>query len=130
MRGSSRTRTPRSSERADEAAEALLEGEDGRRDLVVVEGLAAGLLDGLHAGLDDRIAGDGEGQTVDDDATERFALHVNALPEAGGAEEDGVRSGAKLLQQGFARGGAVEKDGEVEYRQQAARRGRASGCSW
>ena len=106
-------------ERADEAAEALLEGEDGGGDLVVEEGLAAGFFDGAHAGLDDGVAGDGEGQAVDDDATERFALHVDALPEAGGAEEDGVGRGAELLEQGFARGGAVEKDGEVEDGQQA-----------
>ena len=117
-------------ERADEPAEALLEGEDGLGDLVVEEGTAAGFFDGLHAGLDDGIGGDGEGQAVDDDATERFALHVDALPEAGGAEEDGVGRGAKLLKQGFARGVAVEKDGEIEDGQRGARRGRAFARSW
>ena len=63
--------------------------------------------------------GDGEGQAVDDDATECFALHVDALPEAGGAEEDGVGRGAELLEQGFARSGAVQQDGEIEHRQEA-----------
>ena len=82
---------------ADEAAEALLEGEDGFRDLVVEEGFATGFFDGLHAGLDDGVGGDSEGQAVNDDATESFALHVNALPEAGGAEENGVGSGAEFL---------------------------------
>ena len=48
-------------ERANEAAEALLESEDGFGDLVVEEGTAAGFLDGAHASLDDRIGGDSEG---------------------------------------------------------------------
>ena len=48
-----------------------------------------------------------------------FALHVDALPEAGGAEEDGVGGGAELFEQGFARRGAVEKDGEIEHGEQA-----------
>jgi hypothetical protein len=56
-------------ERADEAAEALLQGQDGGGDLVVEEGLAAGFFNGLHAGGDYRVAGNGEGQAVDDDAT-------------------------------------------------------------
>src|ERR1700727_817292 len=47
---------------ADEAAEALLERDDGVGNLVVEEGLAAKGLDGLHASLDDGIAGDGEGK--------------------------------------------------------------------
>src|SRR5208283_2630776 len=101
-------------ERADKAAEALLEGEDSFRDLVVEERTAAGFFYRAHAGLDDGVGGYSEGQAVDDDATKRFALHVDALPEAGGAEEDGVRCGAELLEQGFARSVAVEKDGETE----------------
>jgi hypothetical protein len=99
---------------ADEATEALLESEDGFRDLVVEEGTAAGLFDGFHAGLDDGVGGDGEGEAVDDDATESFALDVDTLPEAGGAEEDGIGRGAELLEESFARGCAVEKDGEIE----------------
>ncbi len=57
-------------EGADEAAEALLQRDDGGGHLVVEEGLAAGGLDGLHAGLDDGVGGHGEGQAVDDDAAE------------------------------------------------------------
>src|SRR5271154_687860 len=95
-------------ERADEASEALLEGNDGGGDLVVEEGLTAGGLDGLHAGLDDGVGGHGEGQAVDDDGRELLALHVDALPEAGGAEEHGVRRVTELLQQDVARCGSVE----------------------
>ena len=45
---------------ADESAEALFESDDGVGDLVVEEGLAAEGFDGLHAGADDRVGGDGE----------------------------------------------------------------------
>lgn len=106
-------------ERADEATEALLECEDGFRDLIVKERTAAGFLDGAHAGLDDRIGGNGEGQAINDDATEGFALDVDSLPEAGGAEENGVWGGAEFLEEGFARGGAVEEKREIEDRQEA-----------
>ena len=65
--------------------------------------------DSLHARLDDGIARNSEGQAVNDDATQLFALHVDSLPEAGGAEENGIRRIAKLLQQNMTRSRAVEK---------------------
>ena len=55
-------------EGADEAAEALLEGDDGVGNLIVEEGLAACGFDGFHAGFDYGVVGDGEGEAVDDDA--------------------------------------------------------------
>jgi len=55
-------------ERADQASEALLEGDDGSGDRVIEEGVAAAFVDGAAAGLDDGVAGDGEGDFVDDDA--------------------------------------------------------------
>ena len=67
--------------RADEAAEALLESENGFGDLVIEERSTAGLLDGAHAGLDHRVRWHREWKAVDDDATEGFALHVDALPK-------------------------------------------------
>ena len=108
----------------------MLQREHGGGDLVVEEGLAAGFFDGSHASLHDRIVGNGEGQAVDDDTTERFALHVDSLPEARGTEEDGIGRGAKLLKQGFARGGAVEQDRGNREQAAGARRGRASARSW
>lgn len=68
--------------RADKAAEALFESENGFGYLVVEEGAAAGFLDSAHAGLDNRVGGNGEGEAVDDYTTERFALDVDALPKA------------------------------------------------
>src|SRR6185437_3701115 len=68
-------------ERADEAAEALLECDDRLGDLEVVEGVAAGGGDGVGAGLHDGVGGDGEGELVDDDAGELLALDVDALPK-------------------------------------------------
>ena len=119
MRGSRSMRTPRSLERADEAAEALFERDDGVGDLVVEEGLAAEGFDGVHAGLDDGVGGDGEGEAVDDDAGELLALDVDSLPEGGGAEEDGVGGVAELLQQDVARGGAVEEERVGELGEEA-----------
>ncbi len=100
--------------RADEAAKSLLEGEDSFGNLVVEKRTAAGFFDGAHAGLDDGVGGNSEGQAVDDDAAERFALNVDALPEAGGAEEDGVGSGAEFFEEGLARSGAVKEQRKVE----------------
>ncbi len=106
-------------EAADEAAEALLEGDDGIGDLVVEEGLAAEGFDGLHASFDDGVGGDGEGEAVDDDAGELFALHVDSLPEGRGAEEDGVWSVAELLEEDVAGGGAVEEEWVGEFGEEA-----------
>lgn len=101
-------------ERANEAAEALLESEDGFGNLVVEEGTAARFLDGAHAGLDDGIGGNGERQAINDDATEGFALNVDSLPEAGGAEEDRVGGGAEFFEESLARSRAVEKQRKIE----------------
>ena len=98
---------PAVGERANETAEALFEGDDRGRDLEVEEGFAAGGFDGGHAGFDDGVGGDGEGEAVDDDAGELLALDVDALPEGGGAEEDGVGGVSELLEQDVARGRAV-----------------------
>ena len=68
-------------EGADQAAKTLLEREHGFRHLVVEEGTASGFFDGLHAGLNDRVGGNGEGEAVDDDATEGFALDIDSLPK-------------------------------------------------
>ena len=68
--------------RANEAAEALLKGENCLGDLVVEEGAGAGFFDGAHARLDNGVRGNGERKAVDDDATEGFALDVDALPKA------------------------------------------------
>src|ERR1700761_6851143 len=96
-------------ERANEAAEALLEGDDGLRDLEVVEGVAAGGGDGIGACLHDGVGRDGEREFVDDDAGELLALHVYALPEGARAEEDGVGGFAELLQKEMTWGGALQE---------------------
>src|SRR6478752_3898385 len=61
-------------EGADQAAETLLQSQNGGRDLVVEEGVAAGFFDSLHASLDYGIIRDSEREAVDDDAAKRFAL--------------------------------------------------------
>ena len=49
-------------------SEALLQGDDRRRHLVVEEGVAALLVNGADSRGDHRVVGHGEGQPVDDDA--------------------------------------------------------------
>ncbi len=66
---------------ADEAAETLLESENGFGDLVVEEGAATGFFDCAHASLDDGVGRDCKGKAVDDYTTKRFALDVDALPK-------------------------------------------------
>jgi hypothetical protein len=102
-------------QRADEAAEALFEGDDGAGHLVVEEGVASGGGDGVHARLYDGVGGDGEGQAIDDDAAELLALYVYALPEAGRAEEDGAGGVAELFEQNVARGGSLEEQWVGEF---------------
>ena len=80
--------------------------------------------------FDDGVGGDGEGEAVDDDAAELLALHVDSLPEGGGAEEDGVGGVAELLQQDVARGGAVEEQRVGEFGEEALVECCASACSW
>ena len=55
-----------------------------------------------------------------------FALHIDSLPEARGAEENGVRSVAELFQQGLARSGAVQQERISRARAAGGRGGRAS----
>ena len=106
-------------EGADEAAKALLEGDDGLRDLEVVEGVAAGRGDGVGAGFHDGVGGDREGELVDDDAAELVALDVDSLPEGACAEEDGVGGVAELLEQDVAWCGALDEQRVGELREQA-----------
>ena len=97
----------------------MFEGDDGVRDLVVEEGLAAEGFDGLHAGFDDGVGGDGEGEAVDDDGGELLALDVYTLPEGRGAEEDGVGGGFELLQEYVPGKRAVEKERVGEFGEEA-----------
>src|SRR5580698_2908499 len=105
--------------RANEPAEPLLQREHSRWYLIVEEWLASGLFDCLHARLHHRIVRHGEGQPVDDDATERFTLHVHALPEARRPQEHGIGSDAELIEQGLTRRRSVQEDRIVQHRQQA-----------
>jgi len=101
-------------EGADEASEALLEGDDGGGDGVVEEAVAAIVVDGFAACLDDGVAGDGEGDFIDDDAAQLVALDIDSLPEGRGGKQDGVGGGAELLdERGFGRG-ALQEHGVVE----------------
>ena len=85
--------------RADEAAEALFEFNDGFWKLVVAERVATGGADGVEAGLEERMVGHGERQLGDDYGLERVAGHVDALPETIGTEEYGSRVGFELFEQ-------------------------------
>ena len=76
---------------ADQAAEALFEFDDGFGQLVVAERVAAGCADRFEAGFEQRMIGHGERQLGDDHGLQRVARHVDALPEAVGAEEHRAR---------------------------------------
>ena len=73
--------------RADQPAEALLEQNHHLRQQVVVEGVAAGGLDGVHSGRLDRVADAGVGQLFQEDVGQRLAGHVHAFPQRPRAEK-------------------------------------------
>ena len=97
--------------RADQAAEALFQGEDSFRNLVFGKGVASFFGKGAHSRCDDGVGGDGERQAVDDDAGELVAGNVHALPEAGGGEKDGAGGVAESLEQCGTRRGALQQEG-------------------
>lgn len=68
-------------ERADQASKALFKRDYRGRNLIVIEGVSAFVIDGIHARFDDWVAWDREWQAVDDYAAQLLALHVHALPE-------------------------------------------------
>ena len=71
---------------ADEAADALFQGDDGLRQGVVHEGRQAFVFEQAVAGAGDGVVRRGKGQFVDDNADEAVAAYVHAFPEAGGGE--------------------------------------------
>lgn len=83
---------------ADESANALSEFEDGFGKSVLHEGISAAGLNGLEAGFDEGMVGDGEGEAGDDDMAEGVALHVDTHPEAVEPEENGGVVCAELVE--------------------------------
>src|SRR5690606_12843218 len=94
---------------ADQPADALLQREDGLRNLKLRKRIAARAADRLDARMHERIAGRGERQLVDRDEPERTPAHVDALPEAARAEQHGVAVGAKGVQELAARASTLHE---------------------
>src|SRR5215471_10212344 len=80
-------------------AEPLLQRKNRERHLILVERLATTSADRVDARRGDRIAWGGKRQFVDDDAAQRVADDVDALPEARRRKEDGMRRLAKLFEE-------------------------------
>ena len=74
---------------ADEAAETLAETQHGVGHLVVVEWIVVE----VAPGLDYRVVGHREGQAAEQQRAQDARFQVNALPEAGGAQEHGAGVG-------------------------------------
>jgi hypothetical protein len=67
--------------RPDEPAKPLFEGNCGLGNLIVEESAASAILDRFDTRLENRIAGYGKRETVDNHAAQLLALNVDALPE-------------------------------------------------
>ena len=67
--------------RPDKPPKPLFEGNGGLGNLIVEESAASAILDRFHARLDNRIAGYGKREPVDNHAAQLLALNVDALPE-------------------------------------------------
>src|ERR1051326_4191222 len=64
---------------ADQASKSLLQRDGRLWNLIAVEGIPAIVLDRGNPSFDNGIAGYGERQFIDDDATQLLARHVHAL---------------------------------------------------
>ena len=104
---------------ADQAADALLQGQHGLRQLILEEWVAAAPANALEARLEQRIIGRGKRQLVDGDDGERIALHVDALPKAAGGQQHGIAEFAKSVQQRFARRLALHQHRKRRLRESA-----------
>ena len=114
MRVSSRARTPRSVLVRMRRPKPCFSDENRLRNLKFGEGIAAVVLQGADASGDNGVAGNGEGQAVDDDAGKLFAGNVHALPEACGGEQHGRGSVFEALEQNGTRRGALQQAGETD----------------
>src|SRR5512146_2047548 len=75
---------------ADQASRALLQRDDGARQLVFHEGVSPLFLQLFDARRQHRVVRRGERQLVDDDQRQRLAAHVHALPERLASEQHRV----------------------------------------
>ena len=81
---------------ADEPAESLLEPDDRLGQLVVGEGVSAGVSDGLDAGLNNRLVRHGKRQLRDNHVRQRLPGDVHTLPEAYRPQQHGPLAGKML----------------------------------
>ena len=83
------------------------------------KGIASLFIDGADPGCDYWIAGDGEGQAINNHATKLLTLHVHALPERRGREEHSIGSEAEFLKQHAFGCVALQEHGEFQFSQEA-----------
>ena len=76
-------------------------------------------VNGFDAGGNDGVAGDREGQAVNDYAAQLVSLDVDALPERGGGEEYGVGREAELFEQRHFGSVALQEHREFKFAEQA-----------
>src|SRR6516162_8636007 len=84
---------------ANQAPEALLQGDRSLRNLIVVKGIPFRFANALNPRVGDRIVGYCEWQLVYDNAAQLLARHVHVLSEGRGGEQDAVGRGAELIEQ-------------------------------
>ena len=82
---------------ADQTSKPLFQFDGGFGNLVVHERVSAGGPNGLLPGFDQWAVGNRKGELGDDDGLQRVTGHVDALPEAFGAEQNGVRIGREAF---------------------------------
>ena len=110
---------------ANEAAEALFEFDDGFWELVVAERVAAFFADCVEASFEEGVVGDGERQLGDDHGLQRVARHVDALPEAVGAQQHRPRILFELVEHLRPRGAVgLAQESQVARDEPGRERGR------
>src|SRR5581483_8786785 len=94
---------------SDKPAETLLQRNRRLRHLVIKERVPTLFPNVANARFHDRVAGDGEGQAVDDHAAQLFTGYVDTLPEGAGCTEHTVGRAAEFVEQRIARPCALQE---------------------
>ncbi len=88
---------------SDQSPKPLLEGNDGRRDLVTRKRVLARDLQPVQPSAGDGIVGRGEGELVDDHRRARLTHDIDPFPKCTGREENGACFFPKTLEKDLLR---------------------------
>src|SRR5258708_2045061 len=105
-------------QRSDQPSEALFQGDNRRRHLILKKCVATVGVNRLHPRCHHRIARHRKRQPVDDHTTELLTLHVHTLPERRSGKQHGIGRQPEFIEQRALRCIALLQQGELQFAQQ------------